>query len=224
MKIFKNITLILLAATLLTSFVGCSFNLNKSNKPEGEIAFSQLTQQERKDYISNFLYKNYNLNCDISEVKQKQINAIENEDFYFAIADAGEDIISVWISKEGEIIDSYFMLELSDCFTEFFSTKVKHVITEFKIKTYSELRDIPTQKITPDDDIENYLQKEPVFTYVHIFVDGETISEENINQIKNLFTGYDVDLYIHVCEDIDNVDIDTYDLSLYDHLITVRKD
>ena len=121
-------------------------------------------------------------------------------------------------------MDSYFMLELSDFFTEFFLTKVKYAITEFKIKTYSELRDIPTQKIMSTGDIDSYLQKEPVFTYIHIFVNSETISEENINQIKNIFAGYDIDMYIHVCEDIDNVDTDTYDISLYDYLISVRKD
>lgn len=219
-KLIKVVIIMGLFALIL-GFGGCS---KKQNTTENKVKFSSYSQQERQDYIRKYLLENYGLDCVISDVKQRQITAIKNENYFFATATTESKIISVWISTTGEITDTVFLLQRADDISEFFSEKVKTIIPDCKIKVYSELRDIPTSKLTTSANIDGYFQNEPVHTYLRIFVNAQTkINETTIDELQDTLKGYEADVYLYVCENFDDLDIETYDLSKYQYSRTIEK-
>lgn len=192
------------------------------NKIESEVKFSTYTQQERQDYVRNHLQQKYQLNCSISEVKKKQLTAIKNEEFYFATATTEtNDLISVWISNDGNVTDTVFMLNMNEDITAFFKSAINNELPEFKIKTYTEMRDIPSHELTNVSNIRNYLHGEDTYTYIRIFVDNATdISDSTLNELQTLLNFCNCSIYIYEC---DLNDIDTVVLSNYIYSKEIEK-
>lgn len=209
---------------LILSLGGCFRRLKEPDATENKIRFVSYSQQERQDYIRKYLFENYGLDCEISEVKQKQITVFKNEENFFATARTGSNSICVWVSPTGEITDSVFLLQMADDITEFFTEKIEAVIPEFKVRVYSELRKIPTSKLTTSENIDEYFKNEPVYTFLRIFVnDQASASETTIDELQDSLKGYDADVYLYVCENLDDLDIETYDLTKYQYFRSIEK-
>lgn len=135
------------------------------------------------------------------------------------------DVISVWITKAGEITDSVFLLEMAEEITKYFTEKVNYILPESKVKAYSELRDIPSAQLNSSENIETYLQQQPVFSYVRIFVDSDNYNQENtMNMLEQVFDGQDATWYVYLCDNPDAIDLSFYDLSKFDYSGSVEKD
>lgn len=208
--------------TFIFGILGC----NKQTAPlENEVKFSKYSQQARKDYINEYLQENYNLNCKISEVKQKQVTALKNEDYYFATATtATGDIISVWVSNTGEIKDSFSLIKMSDEISAIFSNKVHQIIPGCEVYSYTEFRDFPTSDLISSSNVELYLQQQPTYTYVRIFTDEEVyISEATMDSLQSAMGDFDSSIYLYKCDNLTNFDYKSYDLSSYELSRTVEK-
>ena len=116
------------------------------------------------------------------------------------------------------------MIKMSDQIKEYFFKKVKNVIPQCKIKVYTELRDIPTATLNLKDDIADYLKKQPTFSYIRIFVDKRAeITEERIAELQDELIGCDGKIYVYFCDNVDDVDINSYDLSSYTYSEKIEK-
>lgn len=204
---------------LIVGCIGCSRQgvTNQSSSVKDEVKFSTYSQQERQEYIQEYFKRKYGLECQISEVKQRQINIVKNEDYYFATAiTEGQEIVSVWVSKNGEISESVFLLDMQNDITEFFQSKINYLLSDYIVKSYTELRDIPTKQWNASDDIEDFLQTENVHSYLRVFLnDTENISEKIFQDLTEAINGYDISLYMYSCPNINEIDFDTFDLSLF---------
>lgn len=206
-KLFNRI---LITIVVIFSFTACA--------PHNNVSFSTYSQQERQEYIQNYLKENYGFNdCRISEVKHKQINVLQNEDYYFATATTlDDDIISVWVSKDGKITDSAFLLDMQNELENHFKVLINKWVSHYRLKVYTEMRDIPTKKWTNEDNIDDFLRIENAYSIIRIFVDeSESVTEDMIQSVKESLNGYDGCLYVHKCSNVDQVNLDTYDFSSY---------
>lgn len=220
-NLIVKVVLVVGLFTFIFGSTGCS---KQPNPVENEVKFSTYTQSERKEYIKNYFQEEYGITCVVSDVKQKQETAIKNEDYYFATATTPDDeIISVWISTSGEIVDSYFLLQNSEIIQAEFENEIRRVIPEFRIKTYSEMREIP-QSVFSANDVRGFLENEDVFSYIRVFVDdSRNIDDACVEEIAEKLGFCDASLYVYVCENIDDVNFSTYDLSAYDFSRSIEK-
>lgn len=221
-KILIRVVLMMGMFAFVLSNAGCS---KKPETVENEVEFSTYTQQERKDYVSKYLTDNYKIKCNISDVKQRQVTAIKNEEYYFATATTDDGkIISVWITGAGEITDTFFLNDLSDVLVNHFTSKANEILPGCKVKAYTEMREIPTSKLSRGDDIESYLYNQPAYTYIRVFVDSDVnLNNDIVNDLQAAFNYCDASLYVYICEDVENIDINTYDLTSYTYEIDVEK-
>lgn len=199
----------ILAAALLAS--GCRNN-PQADKQENSINFAALTQQERKDYINDFLWENYGFRGEISEVKQKPINSFRLEDNYFALVCAdGKELISVWVSDNGEIFDTFFLQGMQPEFEEFFTACIAERIPKFKISVSTDLYEIPEEKPENIKDIKEMLKDRSYQTCLRVFVDdGSLINEQLLEELKQDLSFCRAIVYIYICDDLENLDMETY--------------
>lgn len=217
---------VILMINFFMYLLGCNGCSNQQEISEDKIKFSTFSQEARKTYISNYLKENYRLMCNISEVKQKQISAVQNTEYYFATANTeDEDTISVWVSEDGTIIDSYCLVEMKQELNNHFLDKCIDIIPICKVKSYTEMREVPTEKLTVNMDVEEYMKVQPTFTYIRIFVQDERyVAEEVIDKLEAAFSGYDAKVYVYTCEDLSDIDVDSYDYSTYKVFKKIEKD
>ncbi len=144
---------------------------------------------------------------------------MDNEENYFATAmTENNDIVSVWVTPDGKITDSYFLIEQADRLSGFFTTKVQDIIPNCKVQSYTELRDLQTSELSINNNIEEYLSTQPTFSYVRVFVDQEAdINEETVNRLQSALSFCNGTLYIYECNDLDVVDPNNYDFSDYSY-------
>ena len=215
-----KVVLVMGVFAIIFGSAGCA---KYPNKIESKVKLSAYTQQERQDYVRNYLQQKYQLNCSVSEVKKKQLTAIKNEEFYFATATTEiSDLISVWISNDGNVTDTVFLLNMEEDITAFFKLTINNKLPEFKIKTYTEMRDIPSRELTNVSNIRDYLNREDTYTYIRIFVDNATdISDSTLNELQTLLNFCNCSIYIYEC---DLNDIDTVVLSNYVYSKDVEKE
>lgn len=173
---------------LLIVAVCCSGCLHRTKPSEQEnvIKFGSFTQEERKDYINDFLWENYGFRGEVGEVMQRQISPFKWEDHYFTTVDTPEyRYISVWVSKKGEITDTLFLKKMEPEITKFFYTIIAEEIPDFKLKTHTDIYDIPSEKLTKAENIKDFLTKENTEVYVDVFVeDSGVIDEALLNRLE----------------------------------------
>lgn len=200
---------------------GCTHQENK----EDEVKFSTYTQQQRKEYIINHLEDKYGQSYNVSEVKQKQETAIKNEDFYFATATAENgEVLSIWVSKNGAITDSHFLIDLKDEITSIFSTILEKEYSNMYVDVYTEMRGVPQQSWESQDDMETMLSSEETYSYVRVFVqDINELNQEKVDDIANNLGFCNGELLIYICENIQDVDIENFDATSYIYASKIRK-
>lgn len=216
---------VILIMGLFSFIFGCLGCSKGSNSVKDEIKFSSFSDEEKMDYVRHFFKDNYNLDCTVSEVEQRQVDVFENEDDYFAIVTTPSNkMISVWISKVGEITDTYFLLELESELSKYFQSKAEEVFGECKVISYTELREKPSYKLSDASDIENYLEHQSTFSYIRIFVEKDiNITEKNLDDFQSVLCQCDSQVYIYVCEDLQELDIVNYDISQYSYTRKIER-
>lgn len=204
---------ILMTAGCLSS---CLRKPPEENK-EDKIRFGTFSQQERKDYINDFLESRYGCSGRVSEVRQKQIDPFRSEDHYFATVRTPEDdVISVWVSKEGEITDTVFLRDIQPQLSDFFSEILGRSLPDFKLRAYTEMRAIPTEKLTKAENIKRFLMEQDTFSYLRVFVeDPALLSEALLDDLEQELNFCQGTVYLYVCDDLDTLDIETCDLYSY---------
>lgn len=220
-KYIVKVVLVVGLLTIICGSIGCA---RRSNPVEHEVNFSTYTQSERKEYIKKYLHEEYGINCNVSDVKQKQETAIKNEDYYYATATTSEkQIISVWVTTTGKIVDSYFLIENAGNIQDYFEKEIQTVIPVFRIKTYTEMREIP-KTVFDSKDIRNFLENEDTFTYIRVFVDDSSnVDDKCVEKIAENLDYCNASLYVYFCENIEEVDFNTYDLSTYKFFRNIEK-
>lgn len=210
--------------SLIFHSIGCS-NSNRANSSENEVKFLTYSQQERKIYIQNYLKNNYGLTCEVSEVKKRQNNVFTSEDYYYATAKTNDqDIISIWISENGEITDSVFLLNLQEEISNYYKSVIDKYYSKYKVRVYSELVEKPQKTQIELGEIEKFLREEPVFSSVRIYI-GNTEDAEKINyeELASNLNFCDAFIYIYVCDSLDDSDIDNLSLSSYKYAKKIKK-
>lgn len=86
----------------------------------------------------------------------------------------------MWISKEGEITDTVFLLDMQPQFGDYFSGILGKTILNFKLRTYTEVLEIPSETLTNADNIKNFLINQETFSFIRVFVDEPTIANEEL--------------------------------------------
>ncbi len=204
----------LIVAALLGIILCCTGCLSRNNPPEERFWFGKLSQQERKEYICDFLQKEYGLSCEIEgEVKKKYIATFQFDKNYFAIAKTSDnDSIFVWVSDGGKITDTVFMMDMKSEIADFFTDILSKKIPSFKLDTYTNVMEIPSEKLTRAEDIKEFLTEQNTYTCLRIFVDDPTIAnEELLDELEQELNFCHASVYLYVCDDLDQFDIRSYD-------------
>ncbi len=205
------ITALILGICTAVCCSGCLFR--RPAPEENEVKFSAFTQEERKDYINEYLWENYGFTGEISDVMQRQIGVFDLEDHYSAFVHTPDnDSISLWISKKGEITDSMFLLDMQDDIYDYFETIIKEYIPDCKMKVYTFFLEKPSAELTKGDDVGKYLLEQPTRSKIRVFVNADAGVEESVlDAMEQVLEGRDVSIYIYFCDDIDSVDVEQYD-------------
>ncbi len=210
----KRLIVSALATVLLAIILCCTGCLGRNNPPEEKFQFGKLSQQERKDYICNFLQNEYGLSCEIDqEVNKKFDGLFFFEENFFAIAKTSDNAsVTVWVSDDGQITDTAFMLDMKSEIADFFTDILSEKIPEFKLDTYTNVMEIPSAKLTKAEDIKDFLTEQNTYTCLRIFVDDPAIAnEELLDELEQELNFCHANVYLYVCDDLEQFDINSYD-------------
>jgi hypothetical protein len=214
----------MMCALCIISFVFCSCDYSLNIKEE-KILFSKFTQDERKEYIADYLMTNYHESYDISEVKKRQIDAIRNEEDYYAIAtDPNGNMIDIWVSNYGEITDDKFLLDVQNKIETKFTEIIKKEFTECDISCSAYLDSPPSRKWDNSSDIDDIFDVEDVYIYVRVFISDayNRINENLLNEIKNQLNFCNGRLFIYECNNTS--DMEEFDYSDYSFYVDFTKE
>lgn len=127
---------------------------------------------------------------------------------------ADDQVISLWISDDGKIIDTVFMIAMESELNQFFTDILATKIPEFKLKTSTEINDIPSEKLTKAEEIREFLRTQNTYSNLKIFVDNPALAnEELLDELEKKLNFCNGNIYLYVCEDLDQVDFETYDMT-----------
>lgn len=207
---------------MLLNIAGCADKTLE--RADSTYYMAKMTQAERQKYIGDYLYEQYGERCDISEVDRKIVNSFESEEYYFAVAttSSGENV-PVWISENGKLFDTMFMLALQDEIHDYYDRLVSDYFSEYKMTTYSELTAKPSRTWNASDDIEGLLKDEAVFSYIRIFIQkSEKKSSAEYDQLAKDIGICKGELWIYECEKLDEMDINKIDLLSFDYNVSLK--
>lgn len=222
-KNYKKVAIIMGLFSFVGLLFGCSNTIDmdkvteKYEEYEDIVKFSTYNQQQRQKYISDYLKEKYDVEYQVSEVKQRQITAIQNEEFYFATAtNENDEMISVWVSSNGEITDSGFLLEMDEKITGIFESIIKSELTDVSIHVYTEMNSKPSKTWNSSDEVESMLESEGVYCIVRVFSESsKDITEQEVVALAGKLNFCNGCLYIHEVESVANFDYASYDLASY---------
>ncbi len=107
---------------------------------------------------------------------------------------------------------------------DFFAQIIRNIIPVFKLYAYTDILEIPSEKHSNADNIKSYLAKENTLTPLYIFVDDSAYAVEGLfDELEQELNFCNADLYLYVCDDLDSVDIQNYDLLSYQYSRSVFK-
>ncbi len=222
----KRLIVAALTTVLLAMILCCTGCLRWNAPPEEKFQFKKLSQQERKDYIYDFLQKEYGLSCEIDgEVMKKYLGPFRFDENYFAIAKTSDNhLICVWISDGGKITDTVFMLDMKSELADFFTEILSKKIPKFKLDTHTDVLEIPSEKLTRPEDIHDFLMEQDTHSVLNIFVDDPAIAnEELLDELEQELNFCHVSIWLYVCEDLEQFDISSYDPYAYQYYRGVDK-
>lgn len=203
---------------LLLNIVGCGKHVNSvnsSNSSASQVLFSKYSQEERKDYVHKYIVETYGVTCDISDVNKKTIGSggIHLEDCYFAIATIdAKNYFNVWISDTGEIVDSYFAIEINSMINDYFFNSFSGLFNNYRVSSWISFENKPQKQWNTNDSIQEFLRSEPVCAHVNIFLDeSEPLFEDTLALLCERIENIDVDIRLYRCPAISDFDKDTFE-------------
>lgn len=178
--------------TLIISLFGCAGN--KSDKIQSDTKFSQLSQAEKQNFVQAYIKENYNLDCQLTEIKQKQISAIENEENYSTVATINDEFwFSIWITPDEKIIDTAFTYDLKDSVNEY----IEKLLLDKGIKCKVIDRFVfeePSTKVWRKNEIANMFETEKISNIIDLYSVDKDIDDDEIKTALQNFPGA---VYIH---------------------------
>lgn len=217
--------LIFLALSVILTITSCG--TDNRNTGDNSMAFSHMTQAEKKEYVQDYLKDTYGLNSEITaDINKREINSFSSEEQYYAIAKLEDNRrVYCWISDEGNVSDSCFVLNLQSDIEKLFEDIIDDTIPEFKISCVTTLN-YPTKKTYDSSSVFTMLNTEPVTTSVRIFLDVSNkalIQEEISNQFDGKLNFTNGCIYIYYVDDLNNFDINDTDLTKFDTSFEFKK-
>lgn len=203
---FVRIVALMGIIALLSSLFACGRN---SNAKESVVSFSGMSQEERKEFVNDYLIEKYNMNCTISDINKRQVTAIINEDDYYCVATYDDFWFSVWItSREQDIIDTSYTYYLKDDVNSY----IEDLLRVNGIDCVAYDRFIFEQKPTLNWDnskIEEMLLSDNTDNNIHLYgIDKNFESKIILSSLKDLKGA----VYIHFAEfNSQNIDFENYD-------------
>lgn len=222
----KRMFLIIMCLSMLLGMCGCK-KLKEDIPKEEPIKFATFTQEERAEYVENYLKEEYGLETEVGEVFRKQDGVFFLEDEYFAIARCkDEKRIHCWVTEEGKIMDSQFLNDLEEPIDKLFEEIIYEKLPNCKVICYSILNS-PTEKTWNENEIKQMLATENIEIILHIFVDKnekETVEELYENEFDGAFSFTNGACFIYMIEGEEMENIENMDWSMDSMLFTFEKD
>lgn len=186
-------------------------------------SFAKLSQEERVKYVAEHLYNEYGVEFKVSNVRQRQINVFCTEDKFFATASCRErDYISVWVDKNGEIVDSGFVVQMKESIEKCFKGIIdKYINDYYVIDVFTLFRSEPQIKWNNTDDAMEMLKSEDVICAVRIYVENDT--EITTALLADIYSETDfcaTELYVYKVENI--YELDPLSVELVDYSYVYR--
>lgn len=209
MKKYIRVIAIMGIFTLISGLFACSKPNNERNiensSNKSNIRFSALTQEEKQKYVKDYLLNNYSVECDLMEIDYKQISMFESEDKFFTVATTPDDYwFAIWITKDGEIVDTEFVYEMKDEINSYIKDLLTKNGISCDVKDRVALEEPPTKKWNTGEASE-MISKEKISHNIHLYNIRHEITEEDIVNALSHLNGA---VYIHYS---DSFNIDEYD-------------
>ena len=201
-KITKLIIVVALSMFVLLC-AGCS--------TERRIRFGSFTQEERKEYIIDYLEEKYGIRYEIPEDVTQQVMAyFFASGYYYAEAITSQEEVHVWVSGDGEITDNRFVIEYRDKIDALMADIIKKHYPRCEVKTLTETEGRPQGTWGPDGDVRTMLETEDVRTNIAIFVNEQDLmTEESLEELVCELNFCEGEVDVFVVEDIHGVELST---------------
>ena len=203
--ISKVIAIMGILATIINFFACSKSNPDKQENHTTEIKFSSMTQEEKQNYVQDFLVKNYNIrNCNLTEIKHREITPIKVEDNYYTVATTEDGYwFSVWITPNNQIIDTAFVYLMKDEINSYIETCLLNNGVKCSVKDLVAFNEIPS-KVWQSNEVSNMFDTENIDNVIHIYNIDSNISDQ---EIKNALKEFNGAIYIHYnSNDFENYD------------------
>lgn len=211
----KKVLSILLIAVLVFSLCSC---VNYDN-------FYLMSQNEKKEYVKQEIFDLYGIDCEISEIRKKEISMYDNEEYYSGTASLNKNRwFTFWVDNYGNIKDTYFCIELSNSIDNYFSSFINtyYSSNEYCLYTNTALNTPPSKSWGTKDDLREMYKSEDITTNMFLFLKKDVVKTEDIfNRLKKDLSGYKGYLKVYYCDDINDVVFDNYDLSKHDYFLEI---
>lgn len=211
----KKVLSLLLIAVLSFSLCSC---VNYGN-------FYLMSQNEKKEYVKQEIFNLYGIDCDISEIRKKEISMYENKEYYSGTASLNKNRwFTFWVDNYGNIKDTYFCIELSNSIDNYFSSFINtyYSSNEYCLYTNTVFNTPPSKSWGTEDDLREMYKSEDITTNMFLFLKKDVVKTEDIfNRLKKDLAGYKGYLKVYYCDDINDVVFDNYDLSKHDYFLEI---
>lgn len=227
-KKLLSVVLILMCFSWLIGLSGCEKKTGvHSSEQHSSAPFATYTQEEKINYVVDYLKTQYGLTTEISEIKKRQVNSFSSEEMYYAIAKYNENSrIYCWISDNGKISDSKFINDLQIPVNRLFSEKISDKLNDCQVICSCTLNS-PTEKTWTEDRVVQMLSTEDISVSVRIFVNNNEKEKAEVlvsNAFDGAFSFATGRCYIYFTESTETDFISGVDLTNYDLNFEFKKD
>ena len=219
-NIIIKAVVILSLMSFLIGLIGCKgISFSSSSKTK---SFSRMSQEEKQQYVADYLKEAYGVDYEISEIKKRQVDVFRSEKYYYATASYGKEWFTLWISDDGEVFATEFCFDISETIDESLSCVVSRYWEDYYVHDFLVFKEPYVQKWTKDDDLYEMFEKEKVINSVRLFLNLSNDREKDLLLFKQLQTELsllDGAIFVYYCENPKDIDINTCDSDLYEECI-----
>lgn len=184
-----------------------------------QTSFDKLNENKQKEYIATYLNKEYGIeNCNIKKLEVTNDTIFSKiKDYYATVSTEDEQIITLWIDNNGNIIDNYFLNQLQKPSQDLFTNIIHDAYSDVRVETSLECKKKPTKDWKLEPDINTTLKSDEIHTTIRCFAPYKYVSTMNAytSKICSLIDEYNIDIYFYFCENPNGVDLATYNLDSY---------
>lgn len=191
-----------------------------SDKPKEEITehpilFSEMSFKEQKTLVGNYLRDKYCMDCEISDITQKEriISDKEKEIEYFCVATYDNFDFAVWITEEREIT--------TDAYTYFLKNSVNSYIQSLLmgegINCVAYDRFVLNERTSSwnNERVAEMLSCDTTYNNIHLYGIDKNCKKSTIKLALNDIKGT---VYIHY----DNLDMTNMNFNNYDDILELK--